>query len=119
MGTAIAFIESSIIKFMVGLYFSPTAGTESSYGFLLQLVLRGKRHTQKESRLIYIMILVASILVRPLCIQMKKGSAYLTIPIAPGDNIIGNGLSRGYFSHRLTKARKIRPCATCTQSQLG
>lgn len=49
---------------------------------------------------------------------MKKGGTYLRIPIAPGDNIIGNGLSRGYFSHRLTKARKIRPCATCTLIQL-
>ena len=41
-----------------------------------------------------------------------KTSKYLRIPIAPGDNIIGNGLSKEYFSHRLAKARRIRPCAT-------
>lgn len=38
---------------------------------------------------------------------------YLRIPMAPGDKSMGKGLSRGYLSHRLTKARRMRPCATC------
>lgn len=37
---------------------------------------------------------------------------YLRIPIAPGDSIIGIGVSREYLSQRFTKARRIRPCAT-------
>lgn len=60
-------IKSWSIKFMVGREFysdsqyGKSPNTELFHGCLLQLVLRGERHTNKEPRLIYIMVLVASI----------------------------------------------------------
>lgn len=41
--------------------YGKSPNTELFHGCLLQLVLRGERHTNKEPRLIYIMVLVASI----------------------------------------------------------
>jgi hypothetical protein len=80
--------------------------------------LKWDGHTYKECGLIYIMIFVARFC-QPRIPTFKsttvRKTTYLKIPIPPGDNSIGNGLSRGYFNHRLAKARKIRPCATYDQ----
>ena len=75
------------------------------------LFLSRDRHADEESWLGYVMVFIASIQ-RQLCIPTSlsgQARTCLRVPIAPGDSIIANGISREYPSHLLTKQRRIKP----------
>ena len=77
--------------------------------------MRWECYPKEETRFVHIMVLVAMHFVITASILSQspgRENTYLRTPIAPGDIIIGNGVSRLYFSHLLANARKVRPCAT-------
>lgn len=96
---------------------------KSSLIFLYS-VFRWERHTDKESWLTDIKLLIARSHRQRLfhtvsAPEPSKHITYLRIATAAGDNIIAKGLSRGHFSHLLTNVRRIRPCATYMQVNLA